>query len=215
MKEDKFLSGFMLHRLRVALVDTRLYSKNEAKQIIKEAKPITSSLIGRVENLSHRNPLSSNIQFAFPIIGVWLSSNKKISIDKITILIEHALNSKLVRLFYSAYDFNREKDAKKFLNSMKRYADWHDKHMDEDACGWKYVFDDNLHKKGCSYGFKFCPIADFCLKNGYQEIAPLLCSIDYATFKMCHGKLIRNHKLAQGDDICDFWIVGDKEKNIE
>lgn len=209
MKEDKFLSHFMLKRLSVGLVKKELYTKKDAKKIIQEAMPITSSLIGRVENLCFKNPLSPNVQLAFPILGLWLASNKAIDVKDLEDVIGCALDSKLIKLFYSMYNFNNEKDAKRFLNQMKRYAHWHDKHQ-EDEKGWQYVFNDNVHKDGCYYEFKFCPIADFCIKNGYKEIAPTLCSIDYATFKLSHGKLIRNKTLANGDEKCDFWIVGDK-----
>lgn len=214
MKEDKFLSGYMLHRLHVALLHTNTCNKEQAKKLIKDARPITSSLIGRVENLSPKNPLAPNVQFAFPILGIWLASNKALSLDTIQKLISSALDATLVKLFYSMYNFNNEKSSKKFLATMKKYSNWHENHP-EDTNGWQYEFNDSLHSKGCYYSFKFCPIADFCIKNGYQEIAPILCSIDYATFKLCHGKLIREKTIAKGDNMCDFWIIGDKDNPNE
>lgn len=33
--------------------------------------------------------------------------------------------------------------------------------------------------------------------------------------KLRQGKLIRKFTLANGDDMCDFWIVGDKLENPE
>ena len=209
MKENKLLSGFMLLRLKKALVLNGLKTKNESNDLIKKAKTITTELIGKVENLNPKNPLAGNIQTAFPIIAVWLASDKTITMEEINQLIATALKSPLIKFFYSYWNFNKQADASGFLNKMKKASSWHLAHKD-DSYGWDFEFDDNLHKEGCYYAFRFCPIADFCKKNGLQEIAPTLCSIDYTTFGLCRGRLIREKTLAKGDDICDFWIVGDE-----
>ena len=56
-------------------------------------------------------------------------------------------------------------------------------------------------------------IADFCRKYGYEEINPVLCNIDYTTLGMMHSRLIREHTVAEGAGICDYWTVGNKVKN--
>ena len=211
MKENKLLSGFMLLRLKKALVLNGLKSKKESTILIKKARATASRLIAQVQNLNPKNPLAGNIQFAFPIIAVWLASEKTLTTEELNQLIATALDSPVVKLFYSGWNFNKQADASGFLNKMKKASSWHLAHKD-DSYGWDFEFDDNLHKEGCYYAFRFCPIADFCKKNGFQEIAPVLCSIDYATFGLCHGRLIREKTLAKGDDMCDFWIVGDKSK---
>ena len=48
------------------------------------------------------------------------------------------------------------------------------------------------------------------LLYGYQEINPVLCNIDYITMSMMHSRLIREHTVAEGAGICDYWTVGDK-----
>lgn len=209
MKQNKLLSGFMLHRLKKALIITKFCTKEKSKLIYKKAKIITSKLISNVKDVSHKNPMSSNIQFAFPIIAIWLASDKKLTMEQVNQLITVALDSNFIRFIYSSKNFNDEKKTQAFMTKMKKRSEWHESHP-EDSYGWKFEFDDNLHKEGCYYAFRFCPIADFCKTNGYEEIAPVLCNIDYATFSMCHGRLIRAKTLAKGDDLCDFWIVGDK-----
>lgn len=42
---------------------------------------------------------------------------------------------------------------------------------------------------------------------------PALCSTDEVMFKHQHGKLYRDHTIAGGDLVCDYWIVGDKAVN--
>lgn len=70
MKENKLLSGFMLTRLKKAIIKNNLKTKKESSALIKKARPITSQLIAKVDNLNPKNPLAGNIQFAFPIIAV-------------------------------------------------------------------------------------------------------------------------------------------------
>ena len=41
---------------------------------------------------------------------------------------------------------------------------------------------------------------------------PALCATDEVMFRLQHGKLCREHTIANGDGVCDYWIVGDKVK---
>ena len=61
--------------------------------------------------------------------------------------------------------------------------------------------------------FTKCPIAKFFKDNNLEEITPLFCELDHLMIKTRKAKLLRDKTLAQGDDRCDFWIVGDKVQN--
>ena len=61
--------------------------------------------------------------------------------------------------------------------------------------------------------FTKCPIAKFFKDNNLEEITPIFCELDYLMIKARKAKLYRDKTLAKGDDMCDFWIVGDKVKN--
>lgn len=45
------------------------------------------------------------------------------------------------------------------------------------------------------------------MKRGLKAV---LCNIDYITMSMMHSRLIREHTVAEGAGICDYWTVGDK-----
>ena len=62
----------------------------------------------------------------------------------------------------------------------------------------------------CNYDI---PIADFCWKYGHEEIDPALCNIDHVTVAMMHSRRVREHTVAKGAGICDYWTVGDKVGN--
>jgi len=42
---------------------------------------------------------------------------------------------------------------------------------------------------------------------------PALCATDEVMFRLQHGRLFREHTIANGDGICDYWIIGDRAKN--
>ena len=48
---------------------------------------------------------------------------------------------------------------------------------------------------------------------GISELMPALCATDEVMFQLQHGKLYRDHTIAGGDEICDYWVVGDKVQN--
>ena len=76
----------------------------------------------------------------------------------------------------------------------------------------KFNFDDS-HQDGFYYYFTKCPIAKFFKDNNLEEITPIFCELDHLTIKTRKAKLLRDKTLANGDDMCDFWIVGDKVKD--
>ncbi len=40
-----------------------------------------------------------------------------------------------------------------------------------------------------------------------------MCDVDYLTAGLMHAKLIREHTLASGGEVCDYWFVGDNTKH--
>ncbi len=180
--------------------------------LLKKAKPIYKDLLKKVDGVSDENPMASNITMAFVIISVWLASDRKITPEQMSSVMEKALDWKLLKAYFGTIDMNTEKGIKRFGSMMKKNAIWAEKHP-ADWNTWDFHFDDELHEDGFYYHFTHCPIADFCGKYGYEEINPVLCNIDHITMGMMHSRLIREHTVAEGAGICDYWTIGDKVKN--
>ena len=53
----------------------------------------------------------------------------------------------------------------------------------------------------------------FVRENGYLEVLPVCCDIDYLSAEASHGVLHRDYTLATVGHICDYWIVPDKIAN--
>ena len=70
---------------------------------------------------------------------------------------------------------------------------------------WKKILEESSF-----YYFTRCPICEFCEREGIAELMPALCATDEVMFRLQHGKLFREHTIANGDGVCDYWVVGDQ-----
>ncbi|MDD6072263.1 MAG: L-2-amino-thiazoline-4-carboxylic acid hydrolase [Clostridiales bacterium] len=75
---------------------------------------------------------------------------------------------------------------------------------------WKIEINPEGRKEGVNVHLIGCPVYDFAKAHGYESLMPALCSSDHDVFEPLHCRLIRYHTVANGDDFCDFWQVGDK-----
>lgn len=180
--------------------------------LIRKAKPIYKDLLNKVEGITEKNPMSYNISMGFVFIAVWLASDRTITPDVMGMSVDGMFESRFLQTLFGMLDMNTEKGLRFFKNKIKKSAAYAERHPEEYNT-WAFVFDDSLHENGFYYHFIHCPLADFCNRCGYQEIIPVLCNIDYTTIGMMHSVLKREHTIASGGDICDYWIYGDKIKN--
>ena len=187
MKVNKTVSRFMFSRIKYVLRDK--YGKH-AIALIKKAKKINKELLEQVKDISNKNPFATRIQLTFPIIAVWLASDRNIKPENMGEIMYTAVDSFRVRRRCGRINLNNDKHLKKYSLKIKKAENWAKKHPKESA-SWRFVFDDKLHKEGCYHGVTFCPIADFCKKNGFDDIAPILCKIDYLFVHLYHGVLFR------------------------
>ncbi|MGN0655679.1 MAG: L-2-amino-thiazoline-4-carboxylic acid hydrolase [Ruminiclostridium sp.] len=211
MKFNAVIWGIMsLHikkYLKLLVID------ENAELLIKKAKPIYKDLLSKVEGVSDNNPMSGNITTSFIIISVWLAAERRITPEQMSSVLNAAMADwKMMKLMYGMIDMNTEKGLRAIKNKMQKNADWAAAHPEDNAT-WDFNFDESLHKDGFYYHFTRCPIAAFCKKYGYEEITPVLCKIDFITISKMHAVLHREHTIAQGGDMCDYWIVGDEIRN--
>ncbi|WP_242830913.1 L-2-amino-thiazoline-4-carboxylic acid hydrolase [Butyrivibrio fibrisolvens] len=108
---------------------------------------------------------------------------------------------------------NRSEDLQKAKDKFHAMQDWADAHPQYKDKTWDFNFDDTKHKDGSYYHFTRCPLEKFARGNGYLEVLPVCCEIDYLSTEASHGVLHRDYTLATGGHICDYWIVPDKIAN--
>ena len=111
----------------------------ETNALLKKAKPIYKDLLKKVEGVSDKNPMSSNITMSFVIISIWLASERKITPEQMGQVMERALDWNMIRAWFGTIDMNTEKGIKRFGNMMRKDAAWAKQHP-EDWNTWDFHF---------------------------------------------------------------------------
>ena len=186
----------------------RRFDRALAEQSIRRGKEEYKGLLARADDLGPGNPMASNAYFAYAFAAAWLGSGKKIAPDEMGEVMTDVLNSRLLRAVFGMTDLN--KTPKKWYKDMKRYEAWYHAHGGDYPVNWVVNFDENAHKEGSYYYFTRCPICEFCAREGIGELMPALCATDEVMFRLQHGRLRREHTIARGEGVCDYWIVGDR-----
>ena len=184
------------------------FSKELAKESIRNGKAEYRGLLFRADDLGPGNPMAMNAYFAYVFAAAWLGSKRKITPDEMALVMTDVLESKLLRTFFGMTDLNRT--PKKWEQEMRKYGAWFARHGKDYPVNWNVNFDKTRHKEGSFYYFTRCPICEICTREGISELMPALCSTDEVMFRMQHGILHREHTIASGGPVCDYWIVGDK-----
>ena len=187
------------------------FGKELAAQSIRQGKAEYRRLLARADDLGEGNPMAMNAYFAFVFAAAWLGSGKKITPDEMAQVMTDVLESRLLRTAFGFTDLN--KTPKKWEQAMRRYEAWYMENGGAYPINWVVHFDEDKHRDGSYYRFTSCPICEFCRREGIDELMPALCSTDEVMFRLQHGKLFREHTLARGEGMCDYWIVGDRVKD--
>lgn len=187
------------------------FGQNMAATVIKNGKAEYRKLLAHADDLGPGNPMASNAYFAYVFAAAWLGSERKITPDDMALVMTDVLESRLLRTVFGMTDLN--KTPGKWEKDMRKYDTWFKKHGKDYPVNWNVNFEEGKHRNGSYYYFSRCPICEFCKREGISELMPALCSTDEVMFRLQHGKLFREHTIADGDSICDYWIVGDKVKN--
>ena len=182
-----------------------------AQHALHRGKAEYRRLLSRADDLGPGNPMAINAYFAYVFAGAWLGSGKKITPDEMALVMTDVRESRLMRTVFGMTNLNRA--PKKWYRDMKKYEAWFEKHGTDYPVNWNVRFNEQLHQDGSFYYFTRCPICEFCKLEGIAELMPALCSTDEVMFRLQHGKLYREHTIAQGDHVCDYWIVGDQVTN--
>ena len=186
------------------------YGADFAKRSIRQGKREYRGLLSRADELGPGNPMASNAYFAYVFAAAWLGGGKRIPPEEMGEVMTDVLESRLMRAVFGSTNLNRQ--PKKWYRDMKKYAKWYEAHGADYPVNWKVNFDDSRHADGSFYYFTRCPICEFCNREGISELMPALCATDEVMFRLQHGRLYREHTIAGGDKVCDYWVVGDQVK---
>ena len=188
------------------------YSKKDVKTIVGNAKTEYRKLLNKADDIGSKNLMAFNLYMCLLFFSFMQGSNGKISAEDLKDIMRITLSDPILLKLMGNKDFNDPKELNKFKEHIHKNSDWAELHRKEYPETWKFNFDDS-HQDGFYYYFTKCPIAKFFKDNNLEEITPIFCDLDHLTIKTRKAKLLRDKTLANGDDMCDFWIVGDKVKD--
>ena len=191
----------------------RRFDEKLADQAIRRGKGEYRRLLSRADDLGPGNPMAMNAYFAYVFAAAWLGSEKRITPYEMGEIMTDVLESRPLRTFFGFTDLNKK--PKKWERDMKKYEAWYREHGGDYPVNWVVNFDETRHKDGSFYYFTRCPICEFCQREGIAELMPALCATDEVMFRLQHGMLHREHTIANGAPVCDYWIVGDKLERAE
>ncbi len=188
----------------------RKYGKEAAKQYINKAKPICKQMFLDVDDIGKDNPMKGNVYGAFPFMAIWKAADGAITPEDYKNVITEMMSKPFVKKHMGHGNMNIPEDRKKLRESFRRNQEWVEKHPEYADKTWDFHFDDTKPEEGVYYHFTYCPLNAFARKYGFLEILPVMCHIDYLTAEIMHSTLHREHTLATGGEICDYWFVGDQ-----
>jgi len=187
---------------------TNRFGKQLAGEAVSNGKSEYRRLLSHADDLGPGNPMAMNAYFAYVFAAAWLGSGKMLTPEDMGQVMTDVLETRLLRAYFGMTDLNRTPG--KWEQEMRKYAAWFEKYGKDYPVNWVVRFDESRHQEGSFYYFTRCPICEFCVREGIEELMPALCATDEVMFRLQHGKLYREHTIANGDGLCDYWIVGDK-----
>lgn len=189
------------------------YGKAKTTQLLRKTNQIYRDLLRRADDIGKDNPMASNLYEGLIFFALWDASDRKISVEELRTISEEMMSFPLLKAMGLMINANKKSGMARIAKMMHKDAAWLEAHPQYKAYSWDFHFDETKHQDGFYYHFTQCPLNTFARKEGYLEVLPIMCDIDYKTAALMHAKLYRDHTLAGGGEVCDYWFVGDKVEN--
>lgn len=192
---------------------TKRYGKEYTTALMQKTHEEYKNMLRRIDDVGKDNPMASNIYECLIFLALWKAADGRISIDELREISVEILSMPVLKLMGLFVNGNKASGVQRVRKMMEKDAQWLEQNPQYKKYSWDFNFDKTKHKDGFYYHFTQCPLNNFARKEGYLEVLPVMCDIDYLTAKLMHFTLHREQTLAGGGTKCDYWFVGDKIKN--
>lgn len=187
------------------------YGKEYTKELLKKADVIYRDMLNKADDIGKDNPMASNLYECLIFFAIYDASEGKITQNELRSLVNEIMSAPIMKVMGLFINLNKTSGVKRLSNMMQKNVAWLDQHPQYKEVSWDFNFDESKNKDGFYYHFTQCPINTFARKEGYLDILPIMCDIDYKTANLMHANLHREHTLAKGGKLCDYWFIGDKK----
>lgn len=171
--------------------------KKEYKLIIKRQPDIGGN----------KNNLIMGVYTAAYFISVYKNNINKMNEEIFDGFVKHVCASSLFKKLNEGKDFF----AKKNIETRNKLQN--DEQFNSYSENWKYDFTYDLNVPECKITYTRCAICEMAKREKTFHLMKYLCWTDYAQQELMGNKLIRTKTIGNGDDICDFHIIGKKGRN--
>ena len=185
------------------------FSRAETAELIRKSGEEYRDMLNRIDDIGKDNPMASNVYECLLFLAVWKAADGRISVDCLREITREVMGFPLLKAAGLFANANRS-GLIKLEKKMHANAEWLEQHSRYKASSWDFNFDKTKHSEGFYYHFTKCPLNDFARKEGYLEVLPVMCEIDFLSAELMHARLIREQTLASGGEMCDYWFVGDR-----
>lgn len=170
--------------------------KREFKEIIKRQPDIGG----------YRNNLLMGLYLAAYLAAVYKARSDTVTEEVFAGLVEAICYSDIMRKMNQGKNFFTEKN----MNTRNRLAGdaWFNRFPDN----WKYTFSYNMGIPECRITYTKCAICEMAKRENCFHLVRYMCTTDYASQELMGNTLIRTKTLGNGDECCDFHIIGRKSK---
>lgn len=186
------------------------YGKAYVKELLPKADVEYRRLLAASDDIGSDNPMASNLYEALVFVALWKAADGKISAGDLEGIVGEAIDLPILKLMGLYINLNKPSGVKRMVNMMRGNVEYLEKHPQYKEYSWDFNFDESKNGDGFYYHFTRCPINTLARREGFLEILPILCDIDFKTAGFMHATLHREHTLAQGGEICDYLYRGDK-----
>lgn len=189
------------------------YGKEYTRDLIKKTDAEYRDMLQRADDVGADNPMASNMYECLLFLALWKAADGKISVDDLREISVEVMSMPILKVIGLFVNGNKPSGIKHLKSMMEKDAAWLETHPQYKDVSWDFNFDETKHRDGFYYHFTQCPLNTFARREGYLDVLPVMCDIDYLSAKLMHFKLNRKYTLASGGEVCDYWFVGDKVKN--
>ncbi len=183
-----------------ALVNDLKKSPEEAKRIMAKVKPKYQEIISGLPEFEKGDRFKTNIVNCAILISVFLSMDRKPSVEEATTYYEHAMTSFATKAFCKMG--GKQKFTDKDIEGMKKTAALNA--ADRNPYSWNMEYIPYSDDSGYEARFTKCGICVLMKEYGFFDLVPAMCHLDYVMSDMGGASdFVREYTLASGGPYCD------------
>lgn len=154
-----------------------------------------------------KNNLIMGLYLAAYFMAVYEAAPEKMADDTFGEFVDSICASDIFVKMNKGRNFFTEK------NIFTRDRLQHDPVFTDNPENWQYSFSYDMSVPECTITYTKCAICSMARRENCFHLMPHLCKTDFAQQELMGNTLIRTKTIGNGDAVCDFHIIGGKNRS--